>query len=83
MSEICLDCWNKENGTNYKKRKYVLSKDLCLCESCGKYKRVIIRERNCLAIIIMCLLFPINIFYILYKILIWIIEIIYLMIYKE
>ena len=70
MSEICLDCWNKENGTNHKKYRYVLSKELCLCESCGKYKRVIIVERDYLATLLICLFFPINIFYLLYKIVI-------------
>ena len=31
MAEFCLDCWNELNGTNYSKRKYVVSKDLDLC----------------------------------------------------
>ncbi len=46
MSEICLDCWNKMNGTNDKPKKYILSKDLDLCEDCGEYKHVIIMYRS-------------------------------------
>lgn len=45
MSEICLDCWNKLNGSNDPARKYILSWHLDLCEDCGQMKRVIIRMR--------------------------------------
>ena len=45
MSEICLDCWNKENQTNHKPRRYILSKHLELCDSCGEYKRIIVMYR--------------------------------------
>ena len=41
MAEICLDCWNELTGKRYTKRKYILSKDLDLCENCGEYKNVI------------------------------------------
>lgn len=46
MAEFCLECWNKINGTNDDKRKYILSKDLDLCEGCGELKPVIIVERK-------------------------------------
>ena len=46
MAEICLDCWNKMNEANYNKRKYIISKDLDLCEECGEWKHVIIMERK-------------------------------------
>lgn len=46
MAEFCLDCWNKLNGTNDRKRKYIISKDLDLCEGCGKWKNVIVIERK-------------------------------------
>lgn len=45
MSEICLDCWNKLNGTNDPPRKYLLSWRRELCEDCRQMKRVIIRMR--------------------------------------
>ena len=45
MAEICLDCWNKLNGENCDEWDYVLSRDLELCEECGEWKRVIIKER--------------------------------------
>ena len=46
MAEFCLDCWNKMNITNYDKKYYIISKDLDLCEGCGKWKPVIIIERK-------------------------------------
>ena len=46
MAEFCLDCWNKINKTEENEKKYVLSKDLDLCEGCGEWKRVIIMERK-------------------------------------
>ena len=46
MAEFCLECWNKINGTKDDERKYVLSKDLDLCEECGELKPVIIMERK-------------------------------------
>lgn len=41
MADFCIDCWNKLNSTDYPPSKFILSKDLDLCEGCGKYKRVI------------------------------------------
>jgi len=46
MAEFCPDCWNRINGSEDDKKKYVLSKDLDLCEGCGEWKHVIIRERD-------------------------------------
>lgn len=46
MADFCLDCWNKLNGTNYKERKYILSKERYFCEECNEFKNVIIVERK-------------------------------------
>lgn len=46
MAEFCLDCWNKINGKNDPPEKYVLSKELDLCEGCGEWKNVIVAERE-------------------------------------
>ena len=43
MAEFCLDCWNKIMDSNDPPGKYVISKELDLCEECGKRKPVIIR----------------------------------------
>lgn len=46
MAEFCLDCWNMINNTKYTERDCVLSRGLELCEGCGEYKQVIVRERR-------------------------------------
>ena len=46
MAEFCLDCFNKLNNTNHKPYEYVLSKELDLCEGCGKLTHVIVTKRN-------------------------------------
>lgn len=46
MAEFCLDCWNKMNGTNHDAKKYIISKELWLCEGCTEWKPVIIAERK-------------------------------------
>ena len=46
MAEFCLECWRKMNKGRYDNTRYVLSKELDLCEGCGKWKHVIIMERN-------------------------------------
>ena len=46
MAEFCLECWNKINEMECDERKYIISKDLGLCEGCGKLKPVIIMERK-------------------------------------
>ena len=45
MAEFCLDCWNKMNEMKDSPRRYILSRELDLCEGCGEYKRVIVVER--------------------------------------
>ena len=46
MAEICLDCWNKINESKDDEKKYILSKEVDLCEECGEWKPVIIMERR-------------------------------------
>ncbi|MBR6633445.1 MAG: hypothetical protein IKL05_03980 [Clostridia bacterium] len=41
MADFCVDCWNKLNDTNCPPSKFILSRNLELCEGCGEYKRVI------------------------------------------
>ena len=43
MAEFCLECFNKINNANLKKRDVTLSKYPTLCEECGEIKPVIIR----------------------------------------
>lgn len=47
VAEFCLACWNKLNDTHYTEAEMVIDhKELDLCEGCGQYKPVIIRERG-------------------------------------
>ncbi len=46
MAEFCLDCLNRINGTNESEEKYVISRDLDLCEGCGEWKSVVVLERR-------------------------------------
>lgn len=46
MAEFCLECWNRMNEINDSPKKYVLSKELELCEGCGEWKTVVIAERT-------------------------------------
>ncbi|MBR5540175.1 MAG: hypothetical protein IKU56_02220 [Clostridia bacterium] len=46
MAEFCVDCWNSLAGTNLSAEKYVLSKELDVCEECGKYKPIVIMEKK-------------------------------------
>ncbi len=46
MAEFCLECWNRINKTNDDPKKYIISKDLDLCEGCGEWKNVIIYEKK-------------------------------------
>lgn len=46
MAEFCLDCWNKINGTNDPKSRYILSDELDLCEECGQWTHVIVTVRK-------------------------------------
>jgi len=45
MAEFCLDCWNELMETDDPPEKYVISKDLDLCEDCGELKHVIVRVK--------------------------------------
>lgn len=47
MAEFCLKCWSRINRAHYTERDYVLSRDLDLCEGCGEFCRVVVRERTC------------------------------------
>lgn len=42
MAEFCLDCYNKECGTQYTKKDVVISEELELCETCGQWKPVVV-----------------------------------------
>ena len=44
MAEFCTECW-KEMFPQDQNKKFVVSKYLDLCEGCGEYKRVVIREK--------------------------------------
>ena len=46
MAEFCLDCAAKVFKVSNDEKKYVMSKELELCEECGEYKHVIVRERE-------------------------------------
>lgn len=46
MAEYCLECWNEINGTDDKPNKFIFSKELDLCEGCGKWTHVIVLERK-------------------------------------
>lgn len=46
MAEFCLSCWNRLNGRSDPAYKYVLSKDLDLCEGCGQITHVIVKARS-------------------------------------
>ncbi len=44
MAEFCLKCWNKINDTNDDESMYVMSRDLDLCDCCGEFTHIIVRE---------------------------------------
>lgn len=46
MAEFCLACWNKLNERNDPAERYIMSKELDLCEGCGKWEKIIVRERK-------------------------------------
>lgn len=46
MAEFCLDCLEKLDGREYRKRDFYLSKELELCEGCGEWKHVVLAERG-------------------------------------
>ena len=68
MAEFCLDCWNKISGKNHPASKYIISKDLDLCEECGKITHVIIMEKKAYYLRkIRFIIFPFKAIYILVK----------------
>lgn len=42
MAEFCKECYVKICGGN-ENDKFVLSRELDLCEGCGEYKQVVVR----------------------------------------
>lgn len=46
MAELCLKCWNKMNDTNDDESMYVMSEDLDLCDCCGEWTHIVVRERT-------------------------------------
>ncbi len=45
MAEFCWDCWRQINETTESKDRYSMSRELELCEHCGQYKHVVVKER--------------------------------------
>ena len=45
MAEFCLECWNKLNDTRDTESRYLVSRNIELCEGCARYKHVIVKER--------------------------------------
>ena len=46
MAEFCLTCWNNMHNTSLKEKDFVISKELDLCEGCGKMKFVIVGTKK-------------------------------------
>ncbi len=46
MSEVCFDCFRKYCDSTAKKKNVVISKEMDICEGCGKIKPVVIRYRR-------------------------------------
>ena len=48
MSEICFECLEEtlSGAVRLERKKFIISKDLELCENCGKYKQVVIAQRD-------------------------------------
>lgn len=46
MAEYCLDCWKKINGEKKDNNEYSLTEYLELCEGCGQWKRVVVKEKE-------------------------------------
>lgn len=45
-AEICYSCWNRIKGKYDPPKKYKMSRDIELCEECGRWTQVIISERK-------------------------------------
>ena len=64
MAEFCLKCWNELNETNDPPQKFIISKDMELCEGCGKLTHVILMERKYAYLHkFRCIVFPLKILY--------------------
>ena len=46
MAEFCLTCLNKVSGTSYTEADFLLSREVDLCENCGKMVPVVVRRRT-------------------------------------
>ncbi len=46
MAEFCLDCFCKMNNNFQNTKLCVISKNLCLCESCAKQKHIVVYLRK-------------------------------------
>lgn len=46
MAEFCVECWNRLMESDSPPEKYVLSRELDLCEECGEWKKVIVRVKR-------------------------------------
>ena len=42
MAEFCLQCWNRLNDRRDTEKDVTLSKEVDLCEGCGKLCRVVV-----------------------------------------
>lgn len=45
MAEFCLACLNRLSGTSYTEADFLLSREVDLCENCGKMVIVVVRRR--------------------------------------
>ena len=50
MAEFCLACLNKLSGTSYTEADVLLSREVDLCENCGKIVPVVVGRRRRLPI---------------------------------
>ena len=50
MAEVCPACLNKISGTSYTEADFILSREVDLCENCGKMVPVVVRRRRRLPI---------------------------------
>ncbi len=46
MAEFCFKCLKEISSENLSEKNFVLSKDLYLCEGCGKYKKVVVKYKR-------------------------------------
>lgn len=45
MAEFCFDCFKEMMETEDKQWQYVLTDEPELCEGCGLYKKVVVKEK--------------------------------------